>query len=182
MAEIEETEHGDEGRVREWMGRAMRAAGDPVWTADGVMSDRWLPVSPNGRLDGYQWRVPLAEIGVTHPVIDAPPPPLPPEPGPVEALAAQPASEPPAMDAAPAPAESQPQKSGVTPKTAATPAAKPTGKPVSRPPAKPVEAVIPSVHAPDDPGPDLGLDADPAPEATSLPGRDIWQRIKELLR
>ena len=25
MAEIEEAEHGDEGRVREWMGRAMRA-------------------------------------------------------------------------------------------------------------------------------------------------------------
>ena len=46
MAEIEETEHGDEGRVREWMARAMRASGDPVWTADGVVSDRWLPVSP----------------------------------------------------------------------------------------------------------------------------------------
>ena len=27
MAEIEEAEHGDEGRVREWMGRAMRAVG-----------------------------------------------------------------------------------------------------------------------------------------------------------
>ena len=63
MAEIEDAEHGDTGRVREWMGRAMRASGDPVWTADGVVSDRWLPVSPNGRLDGYQWRVPLAEIG-----------------------------------------------------------------------------------------------------------------------
>ena len=48
MAEIEATEHGDEGRVREWMMRAMRASGDPVWTADGVVSDRWLPVSPNG--------------------------------------------------------------------------------------------------------------------------------------
>jgi HemY protein len=37
MAELEETEHGDEGRVREWMTRAMRASGDPVWTADGVV-------------------------------------------------------------------------------------------------------------------------------------------------
>src|SRR5690606_26792354 len=27
MADIEEAEHGDEGRVREWMARAMRAAG-----------------------------------------------------------------------------------------------------------------------------------------------------------
>ena len=65
MAEIEEAEHGDEGRVREWMGRAMRASGDPVWTADGVVSDRWLPVTPNGRLDGFEWKLPLAEIGVT---------------------------------------------------------------------------------------------------------------------
>ena len=70
MAEIEESEHGDEGRVREWMGRAMRAAGDPAWTADGVVSERWLPVSPNGRLDGFVWKVPLAEIGVTRPVIE----------------------------------------------------------------------------------------------------------------
>ncbi len=77
MAAIEQTEHGDEGRVREWMSRAMRAAGDPAWTADGVVSDQWRPVSPNGRLDGYQWRVPLAEIGVVRPVIelDVPPPP-----------------------------------------------------------------------------------------------------------
>ena len=71
MAEIEEAEHGDEGRVREWMARAMRASGDPVWTADGVVSDRWLPVTPNGRLDGFEWRVPLAEIGVSRPVIEA---------------------------------------------------------------------------------------------------------------
>src|SRR5476651_1522341 len=74
MAEIEESEHGDEGRVREWMGRAMRAAGDPVWTADGVVSERWLPVSPNGRLDGFTWKLPLAEIGVTRPVIEVAPP------------------------------------------------------------------------------------------------------------
>jgi HemY protein len=76
MADIEETEHRDEGRVREWMGRAMRAAGDPVWTADGVVSERWLPVTPNGRLDGFAWKVPLAEIGVTRPVIEVAPPPL----------------------------------------------------------------------------------------------------------
>src|SRR5215475_638916 len=74
MAEIEESEHGDEGRVREWMARAMRASGDPVWTADGVVSDRWLPVSPNGRLDGFEWKVPLAEIGVSRPVLELRPP------------------------------------------------------------------------------------------------------------
>jgi len=26
---------------------------------------RWLPVSPNGRLDGYEWKLPLAEIGTS---------------------------------------------------------------------------------------------------------------------
>jgi HemY protein len=74
MADIEESEHGDEGRVREWMARAMRASGDPAWTADGVVSERWMPVSPNGRLDGFAWKVPLAEIGVTRPAIEAAPP------------------------------------------------------------------------------------------------------------
>ncbi len=77
MAEIEELEHGDEGRVREWMSRAMRAAPDPAWTADGAISDRWLPVSPSGRLDAFTWKVPLAEIGMTRPVIDAMPPATP---------------------------------------------------------------------------------------------------------
>lgn len=74
MAEIEQTEHGDHGRSREWMSRAVHAAGDPVWTADGVVSDRWLPVTPNGRLDGFEWRVPLAELGVSRPVIEIAPP------------------------------------------------------------------------------------------------------------
>ncbi|HEY0223253.1 MAG TPA: heme biosynthesis HemY N-terminal domain-containing protein [Pseudolabrys sp.] len=88
MAEIEEAEHGDRGRVREWMSRAMRAAGDPVWTADGAVSDRWLPVSPSGRLDGYEWKLPLAEIGVSRPVIEFEPP------GPLPALDAIPEAEP----------------------------------------------------------------------------------------
>src|SRR6476646_693539 len=74
MAEIEEAEHGDEGRVREWMARAMRASGDPAWTAEGAVSERWRPVTPGGKLDGFEWRPPLAEIGVSRPVIEAAPP------------------------------------------------------------------------------------------------------------
>ena len=74
MADIEEAEHGDEGRVREWMSRAMRASGDPMWTADGTVSEHWMPVAPNGRLDGFAWKVPLAEIGVVRPVIETAPP------------------------------------------------------------------------------------------------------------
>ena len=40
MAKLEELDHGDEGRAREWMTRALRARRDPAWTADGFVSDR----------------------------------------------------------------------------------------------------------------------------------------------
>ncbi len=117
----------------------MRASGDPVWTADGVVSERWLPVSPNGRLDGFEWKVPLAEIGVSRPVIEVTPPPMRPAAEPIELAAPVPKAQP-APEATPEP---PPRKSA---KAAAKPAAK----------AKPVEPVIPLVHAPDDPGPDSG--------------------------
>jgi HemY protein len=58
MARIEGEQLGDKGRVREWLARAVNAARDPVWTADGVVSDRWQPVSPvTGQLDAFQWKV-----------------------------------------------------------------------------------------------------------------------------
>ena len=152
MAEIEESEHGDQGRVREWMGRAMRAIGDPAWTADGTVSERWLPVSPNGRLDGFVWKVPLAEIGVTRPAIEMPAPPA----------AAPMAVAPPVPQAEPEPPV----------RKAAKPAAK----------LKAVEPVIPLVHAPDDPGPDSVLESDPVPETTAPPPRAPWQRFMQLFR
>jgi HemY protein len=63
MAEIERTEHGDSGRARAWTLRAVRALHDPVWTADGYVSDKWRPVSPvSGRLDAFQWQTPLAAL------------------------------------------------------------------------------------------------------------------------
>lgn len=74
MAEIEEEQHGDAGRARQWMARAVHAAPDPAWTADGVVSERWRAVSPvTGRIDAFQWKVPLAEIGIERPVIEAEP-------------------------------------------------------------------------------------------------------------
>jgi HemY protein len=68
MAEIEEGQNADQGKAREWLARAVRAPGDPVWTADGITSEDWEPVSPvTGALDAFEWRVPLAatrsEIG-----------------------------------------------------------------------------------------------------------------------
>ena len=66
MAGIEAGDTGDKGKVREWLARAANAARDPVWFADGVISNRWEPVSPvNGRLDAYRWRVPVETFDQT---------------------------------------------------------------------------------------------------------------------
>ena len=179
MAEIEEAEHGDEGRVREWMARAMRAAGDPVWTADGVVSDRWLPVSPNGRLDGFEWKVPLAEIGVSRPVIEVAPP------------AAEPVALP-VQPVVPAPVEpiepkvEQEETSGGLRRASTAKMPAKTAQVAQVEQVEQVEPVIPLVHAPDDPGLDLdrdaGLDRDPVPEPSSPPPGDAWQRLRQLFR
>jgi HemY protein len=145
MAEIERRESGDEGRAREWMARALRAPSDPAWTADGVVSDRWLPVSPSGRLDAFQWKVPVAELADQRGTIEAdnvedngPPPPR-------------------GADAASAAGDAEPPRSAATP-------ALPPSRPVERPRAG---AVLPLVHVPDDPGPEPLPDLDPEPEPPS---------------
>jgi HemY protein len=160
MAELEEIEHGDEGRSREWMARALHAARDPAWTADGYVSERWLPVSPvSGRLDVFQWKVPLAELASPHApatkgvelpaIIDA---------GPPEKSAA----------AAPRLDEKQPEEDGSAVPAAVLPrsGASAPGRARKRPVA---ESVIPLVQVPDDPGPEL----DAAPE----PSRDGWSKF-----
>lgn len=76
MAEIEEGESGDQGKAREWLARAVRAPRDPVWTADGITSDEWEPVSPvTGRLDAFEWKVPVSAVSVAAEPAPAPPPP-----------------------------------------------------------------------------------------------------------
>lgn len=83
MAQLEEAENGDTGRAREWMARAVHAAHDPAWTADGVVAKHWMPVSPvTGRLDAFQWRVPFEDLTSVGPVIDSMPPPRPVTSGP----------------------------------------------------------------------------------------------------
>ncbi|MFN3889592.1 MAG: heme biosynthesis HemY N-terminal domain-containing protein [Beijerinckiaceae bacterium] len=73
MADIEETEHGPSGLMREWLARAARAPRDPAWVADGVVSDRWLPASPvTGQIDAFRWETPVERLG--GPADDAPPP------------------------------------------------------------------------------------------------------------
>ena len=64
MADIEEGEFGDKGRMRDWLSRAVRAPKDAVWTADGYVSEKWLPVSPlTGRIDAFEWKVPVEQLG-----------------------------------------------------------------------------------------------------------------------
>jgi HemY protein len=64
LADIEEAETGDQGKVRQLLSKAVRAPRDPAWVADGVISERWAPVSPvTGRLDAFEWRAPMERLG-----------------------------------------------------------------------------------------------------------------------
>ena len=63
LADIEEADTGDDGRIRHWMNQALKSPRDPAWTADGVTSPEWLPVSPvSGRLDAFEWKQPVGQI------------------------------------------------------------------------------------------------------------------------
>ncbi len=161
MAEIEEAE-GDVGRSREWMARAMRAAPDPVWTADGAVSEQWLPVSPvTGKLDAFQWKVPVAEIGFERPLIE------PDQIAPPSAPVVDEKPSPPVVPVEAASAPKPPPRRKPTPRRAAD---------------KQPDSVIPIVHAPDDPGPDSTLESDPVPEPTTPPSANTWDRLRQLFK
>ena len=170
-------------RDRAWTLRAVRAAHDPVWTADGYVSDRWRPVSPvSGRLDAFQWQTPLAalpsegsaaiEAFALEEELLAPPrrvePPKQPE---AEVIAEEVTPPAAAQDNSPTPAASveppPPAEPEPEPEPAPTPpppeAAAPTPAPLFRARQdipKTIPQVIPIVRAPDDPG----IDDDPAGE------------------
>ena len=66
MADIEEADSGEQGRVRQWLARALRAPRDPAWVADGFVADKWAPFSPvTGRIDAFEWRTPLERVAHT---------------------------------------------------------------------------------------------------------------------
>jgi HemY protein len=168
MAELEEKEHGEEGRAREWMARAVHARRDPAWTADGFVSDRWMPVSPvSGRLDAFQWRVPLAELAVERPAIEV----------------AAPAPVPDATVIDVSPVTAAPAAAGGARKEETSARAAPAPPPSRRWPkrmkdaagaALRVQPVIPLVRAPDDPGPEREGEPDAAAAAASRP--EGWWR------
>lgn len=63
MAAVEAGEFDDEGRAREWLARSVNALPDPAWTADGQVSETWLPTSPvTGKLDAFEWKVPVETL------------------------------------------------------------------------------------------------------------------------
>jgi HemY protein len=171
MAEIERGEHGDTGRARSWMLRAVRARHDPVWTADGYVSDRWRPVSPvTGRLDAFQWQTPLAALpsdkGVT---VEASPFEeamlAPPRQAASESLPPrEPATEPeaPSVPAVPAAQDNSPAPAAV--EAAPPPVFRPRQ---NRDGASAVPPVIPIVRAPDDPGIDDEPPAEEFAESTN---------------
>jgi len=132
MADIEETE-GHHGAVREWLGRAARAPRDKAWVADGVISDRWAPVSPSGALDGFVWRTPDERLA---PAVEAPPPPH--APAPTEAIAP------------PAPAALAAPEAEATPPA---PRPEPAAAPSVVPAARTGVIIDPTSMSPDDPGP-----------------------------
>ena len=170
MAELERAERNDEGRAREWIARAVNAAPDPKWTAEGHISDHWLPVSPSGRLDAFEWRVPLTGIAGPAPAIDQ-------EHAAIAAVAAAPAaaaSEPKSESAPVALATPAPQEKPAIP-AAAEPVVAPPVLRSSAPLQGKARPVIPLVHAPDDPGPDGASEVEPQSE----PSNGGWRKILE---
>src|SRR5579863_5129748 len=156
MAELERAERNDEGRAREWLARAVHAP-DPAWTADGHVSDRWLPASPvTGRLDALEWRVPLTGMAGAPAIQPEPAPPSPAE-----------------ISAAPAPGTAEPPSAEVDRRRERTPF-KPELKLEADPEPKP-EPIIPLVHAPDDPGPEAAEEREmPAAEDNGGGWRKIF--------
>ena len=74
LAAIAEGE-GDQGLAREWLSRALTGRRDPQWTADGYVSESWLPASPvSGELGVFQWKVPVERIGAEPAAATAPRP------------------------------------------------------------------------------------------------------------
>ena len=194
LAKLEELEHGDEGRAREWMTRAVRARRDPAWTADGLVSNRWMPVSPvTGRLDAFVWMEPLPQLGgsASGDVIEAAEapaaleaPPVPAAPAPAaapkpEITVASPVAQPvpPATTPLPAPTLEAPETP--LPETPSAPGAGARVTPAAS--AAHFEKVIPLLHAPDDPGPDGEPQTEPLPDPPP-PEPSGWDRLWALFR
>jgi HemY protein len=175
LARVEAEESGDKGRAREWLARAVTAPRDAAWIADGVISDRWAPVSPvTGTIDAFEWRVPKDEVeggeerilgaDLTEFIASG-------EPDTVIVKAEavthrdeekrQPKDAAPAVPEAPAPAPAKSDPVTIVPEPVTKPAPRPADRspePVAR--AAERQKIFTPPPAPDDPGPDADEDAD----------------------
>ena len=183
MAELEELEHGDVGRARQWMARALRAARDPAWTADGVVSEHWLAVSPvTGRIDAFAWKVPVAALpgpgdaggeSAREPTIEAAPT------APAGGNMSVPTDSPPSAYAGAAtPALPDAGRNVDTPAAAHAPSPAARNAAPAPPPGDPI---ISLVHAPDDPGPEgeTLVEAETEPETEK---NEAWRPFGSLFR
>ncbi len=162
MADIEEAETGDQGRVRQWLAKALRAPRDPAWVADGYVAERWAPISPvTGKLDAFEWRMPMERLAqVVESEEDFSPAPSIPAPKeePETAEAETVVIEAETVKPEPAAKPQEPEKpSEPSPETAKTPPQPPeppaTPAPVNGQKAAPEEAEEPvKPPIPDDPG------------------------------
>ncbi len=162
MADIEEAE-GRHGAVREWLSRAARAPRDKAWVADGVISDRWAPVSPTGTLDAFVWRAPDERLAALA------------EPEPIEPQSAAPLAPPPALSSvvaangsaaeAPLSAAAAVQPLDKAPPDQTAPASPPEPLPTAASPAPPEPP-----HAASGPTPRVGVIIDPTSMAPDDPG------------
>ncbi len=155
LADIEDADTDDIGKVRQILAKAVRAPRDPAWVADGFESPLWAAVSPvTGRLDAFEWRVPVERL--TQVIDDEPiPPPTPrviaaPVPDPVDHAAPAPDASPEMPAPAAPPAAANDQRPPVPVEAAEPILAEEMAKPVDagsaiEPPAPPL---------PDDPGVD----------------------------
>lgn len=141
LADIEEADTGDVGKARQLLARAVRAPRDPAWVADGFESDKWAPFSPvSGRLDAFEWRVPVERLGTLIEEEKAPVAPVPPPvlvapvdlAEPIEIVVPEPVAPQPTAPDAPAPGAFEPANDR-----------KPVG-----PPAAPADAPSPRIAAP----------------------------------
>ena len=192
MAQLERMQHGDEGRAREWMARALAARRDPAWTADGFISERWLPVSPiTGRLDAFEWKDPLSGDEPVRALIEVE------RSGGTLHENAQPSTASGSAGTAISQAESShllkrtetdaigTQRTGASAERAEPPS-DPLHK-LDRPhpmlaPIPLAPGVIPLVHAPDDPGPEPEPPTDGESETSNDVRLDNWTRIRHLFR
>jgi HemY protein len=183
------------------MMRALHARRDPAWTADGFVSERWHPVSPvTGRLDAFEWKDPLAGDDLAGALIEAQKTgveetgrlPAPGEAAPSSPSASRgeiarrsPDFDPMADGSFEGP--SRPASTGgeeaVSSQEASPRLLRRSPLPAStRPPIPVAPAVIPLVHAPDDPGPEPQAQNETGPQSGDEPTADNWTRIRHLFR